>query len=52
MKLSKSILINEEESLYEFIIQRNPLKSYPFFISAAHKEAYNLINQLDTYNMK
>lgn len=46
MKLSKSILINEEESLFEFIIQRNPLKSYPFFISAAHKEAYNLYKSI------
>jgi hypothetical protein len=46
IKLSKSILINEKESLFDFIIQRNPLKSYPFFISAAYKEAYNLYKSI------
>jgi len=48
--LSKDILINETQSLFDLIMERTPFRNYPFFISASYREAYQLFKFVHTLN--
>jgi hypothetical protein len=42
ISLSKDILINDTQTLFDLIMERTPFDNYPFFVSAVYKEAYLL----------
>jgi hypothetical protein len=42
ISLSKDIVINEKQTLFDLIMERTPFENYPFFVSALYKEAYLL----------